>query len=109
MFMPVWKIFHLHPNILDCTVCGLTDGHQVLLMHICPTNPKNKSFNLIERFIKDRICLDDSNLQGFILGSKLNNPETPLSEELFEKFVKFMKDYKIPFSVEVSDLDELVW
>lgn len=27
-------------DILDCTVCGLTDGQKVLLMHICPTNPQ---------------------------------------------------------------------
>ncbi len=85
-------------DILDCTVCGLTDGQKVLLMHICPTNPKNKSFAKIEEFIKKKLNLYDKDLQGFILGSKADNINSPHSTKLFDKFVEFMKKYDIPFS-----------
>ncbi len=85
-------------DILDCTVCGLTDGQKVLLTHICPTNPKNKSFNKIEEFITKKINLSDKYLQGFILGSKPNNINSPNSTKLFDKFVEFMQKYEIPFS-----------
>lgn len=85
-------------GIIDCTVCGLTDGAKVLLTHICPTNPKNKSFNRIEEFIINKINIFDKNLQGFILGSKPNNINSSNSTKLFDKFVEFMQKYDIPFS-----------
>lgn len=85
-------------DILDCTVCGITNKDKVLLMHICPTNPKNKKFSDIEKYINKIINLNNKDLQGFILGSKRPNFNSPNTEKLFEKFVKFMKDYKIPFS-----------
>lgn len=85
-------------GILDCTVCGLTDGQHVLLNHICPTNSKNKNFTPIERFIRDKIDLRNPDLQGFILGSKEGLPLSPYSVPLFEKFVGLMKRYNIPFS-----------
>ena len=85
-------------GIIDCSVCGLTDGAKVLLTHICPTNPKNKSFSKIEEFIKNKINLTDKNLQGFILGSKPDNINCPHSTKLFDKFVEFMHKYDIPFS-----------
>ncbi len=85
-------------NIMDCSICGLTDGAKVLLLHICPTNPKNKCFTKIEEFIRNKINLNDINLQGFILGSKKNNIYSPNSTKLFDKFVEFMQKYEIPFS-----------
>ena len=42
--------------------------------------------------------LYDKDLQGFILGSKADNINSPHSTKLFDKFVEFMKKYDIPFS-----------
>ena len=85
-------------DILDCSVCGLTDGEKVLLTHICPTNPKNNNFKLIENFISEKIDLSNKYLQGFLLGSKPNNINSPTSTNLFDKFAEFLNKYKIPFS-----------
>ncbi len=85
-------------DILDCTVCGFTDGRQVLLNHICPTNPVNYNFKRISDFIKKKIDLTNPDLQGFILGAKLNNQATPFSGELFERFERFMEEFNIPYS-----------
>ncbi len=85
-------------DILDCTVCGLTDGEKVLLTHICPTNPSNRNFTKIEDFILKKVNIANKYLQGFILGSKPDNINSPNSTKLFDKFVEFMKKYDIPFS-----------
>ncbi len=85
-------------GILDCTVCGLTDGQSVLLNHICPTNLDNSNFAKIERFIRNKVDLQNPDLQGFILGSKANLPKSPYSVPLFDKFVDFMNRHNIPFS-----------
>ncbi len=84
-------------DVFDCTVCGLTDGKQVLMTHICPTNPDNNNFSTIVDFIKRKIPFSE-NLQGFILGSKPDNFDSPDSTKLFDKFVNFMNKNKIPFS-----------
>ena len=39
-------------NIADCTVCGITDGLKVLLIHLCPTNKENFNFNKVIDLIK---------------------------------------------------------
>lgn len=85
--------------VIDCTVCGFTDGQKVLMLHICPTKEENKNFSKIAKFIKNKIDLANENLQGFLLGAK---PEIfnddPRSWELFGNFMNFMKENKIPFS-----------
>jgi hypothetical protein len=86
-------------KVYDCTVCGFTDGEDVLLLHICPTHPKNKNFAQLEQYISNRIDLFNKNLQGFILGSKSFNINSPRSTSLFDYFVKLMEKYKIPFSM----------
>lgn len=83
-------------DILDCTVFGLTDGQQVLLMHICPTIQENKNFNKIREFIEKKINLANPDLQGFILGQKRQYAD---SVNLFNNFVKLLKEHKIPFSM----------
>lgn len=85
-------------DILDCTVCGLTDGQKVLLNHICPTHYANKDFNQIAEFIKSKIDLTNQFLQGFILGSKPNCSASPRSTTMFDNFVEFLQKYNIPFS-----------
>ena len=42
-------------GVIDCTVCGITDGEKVLLTHICPTVKGNMDFKKIENFIKSLI------------------------------------------------------
>ena len=82
-------------GVLDCTVCGFTDGQKVLLSHICPTNLRNKDFNSIVDYIKNKIDVTNKNLQGFILGSRNENQDSIM---VFNKFLDFMNRYKIPFS-----------
>ncbi len=85
--------------VIDCSVLGLTDGQQVLMMHICPTRKENDSFSKIVDFIKSKVDLTNDNLQGFILGSKPKIFIDDLrSTELFDKFKNFLEQYKIPFS-----------
>lgn len=85
-------------EIYDCTAAGFTDGLKVLLLHICPTEPKNNNLNKIETFIKNKIDTSNPYLQGFILGSKNFNPNTPNSPKVFDFFLNLMKKLDIPFS-----------
>ncbi len=85
-------------GVRDCTVCGLTNGDKVLLMHISPVEHSNKNFNKIENFVKNKFGFYSDNLRGFVLGSKPNNFDSPKSTNLFEKFVSMMQKYNIPFS-----------
>ena len=34
-------------DIADCSVCGITDGLKVLLIHLCPTEKINFQFNTL--------------------------------------------------------------
>lgn len=85
-------------NIFDCTVCGITDGLKVLMLHICPTVGENKNFEKIIDFIRGKIDLTNPNLQGFLFGSKDFLEFSKKSLEIFENFEKFFNDKKIPFS-----------
>ena len=86
-------------NVLDCTVCGFTDGKRVLLMHICPTEPENKNFSKIEKFMREKLeFMNKEHLQGFLLGSKQGKYVSKYSTELFDKFSDFMKKMNIPYS-----------
>ena len=82
-------------GIIDCTVCGLTDGKQVLLNHICPDMPGNANFFKIAKFIQSKMPLDNPNIQGFLLGSKKYSEN---SKKLFEKFTEFLNRHNVPFS-----------
>ena len=85
-------------GVIDCTVCGLTDGSQVLLNHICPDTPGNLNFSRIADFIKKKMPLDNPNLQGFLLGAKIDSNKSIHSEWLFDKFAEFLEKHRIPFS-----------
>ncbi len=85
-------------GVFDCTAAGLTDGIRVFLLHLCPTFEENKNFKNIENFIRKKIDLSDSNLQGFILGSKNQNLDSPDSPLVFDFFEKFMQKFNIPYS-----------
>lgn len=84
-------------NVIDCTVCGITDGDKALLMHICPTLEENKNFEKIENFLKEKLkFLNNEYLQGFLLGSQ----GTALfdSRNLFDNFDKLLNKLNIPTS-----------
>ena len=84
-------------NVFDCTVCGITDGLKVLMLHICPTIKENIDFSKIVGFIKKNIDLKDLNLQGFLFGS-VTSSQNNRSREVFENFENFMKEHSIPYS-----------
>ncbi len=68
------------------------------MIHICPTNPQNSNFKSITDFIKQKLDITNTNLQGVLIGAKKNLRESPDSDTLFEKFVQFFRTNKIPFS-----------
>ena len=84
-------------NVYDCTVCGITDGLKVLMLHICPTKKENEKFSNIINFIKTHIDLKKTNLQGFLFGSRKDTPDNK-SERIFKNFETFMKENNIPYS-----------
>ncbi len=84
-------------NVYDCTVCGITDGIKVFLMHICPTRKENHDFSKIFDFIKTNVDLTKNNLQAFLFGSIKHSPENR-SEQIFNNFENFLKEFGIPYS-----------
>lgn len=84
-------------GVEDCSFFALTDGVKVLGMHLCPTMEANSAFSRIVDFIKENICLNDSNLQGLILGGRKYS-EDNVSYRLFENLENLFKKYKIPYS-----------
>ena len=85
-------------DIYDCTAAGFTDGLKVMLLHICPSMAENSNFKKIEKFITSKLDIDSPYLQGFILGSKNFNPNSPNSPKVFDFFLNFMDKRFIPFS-----------
>lgn len=85
-------------NIIDCTVCGLTNGKDVLMLHICPTVEKNKNFSKIKDFILKNFDVTSYDTRGFLVGSQKNNMYSQFSDTLFQNFVNFMEKFEIPFS-----------
>ena len=64
----------LTKDIYDCTSAGIVAEGEVLLMHLSP------------------------NIQGFLIGSKKNNINSPNSTKLFDKFEKLLNKHNIPYS-----------
>lgn len=60
-------------------------------MHICPTHTENDNFFKIINFIKNKIELDNPNLQVFLFGSKNLPMSGKKSSEIFENFEKFSR------------------
>ena len=85
-------------DVYDCTVCGFSDGANVLLMHICPTIAKNLKFDKIEEFIKEKLDLTNPNLQGFLLGSRDGFNDSTNSPKVFKFFESFMNRNNISYS-----------
>src|SRR5574344_719215 len=89
-------------DIYDCTAGGITDGKDVVMFHICPTNNLNRDFLHIEDVIKEKLDIGSRNLQGFLLGC---NDRFKDSVFLMEKCKKYMEDLRIPKTVVSKTLD----
>lgn len=84
-------------SVLDCTMCGITDGKDVFMMHICPTKSANADFSKIKQFMEDKINLKNLNLRAVVIGGKYY-PDDKVSLKLFDNFVSFLKKQNIPTS-----------
>lgn len=81
-------------GVCDCTVLGITDGKDVLMMHLCPTQSANKNTFELKRFIEQKMNIKNPDLQAILIGSK----ETKPSEQLYDTLKDIMINYKIPLS-----------
>lgn len=86
-------------NVLDCTVCVISDGQQALMLHINPNTDEAKNFYKIENYITDNIDLADPNLQGLLLGANHDTSLCSKSFDLFNKFEKFLNKINVPCTV----------
>ncbi len=84
-------------GVEDCTMCGITDGKDVFMMHICPTKSANADFSKIKQFIEDKVNLKNLNLNAVVIGGKYY-PDDKRSLKLFDNFVNFLKKQNIPTS-----------
>lgn len=82
-------------GLKDCTSCIITDG-EGRCIHIRPTDEENNDFSTIEKKLLKNINLHSSKIKGFLIGSVSFYKD---SQDLFENFVKLLKDKKIPFSM----------
>lgn len=85
-------------NVLDCTVCVISDGQQALMLHINPNTDEAKNFHKVEKYIEERIDLNNPNLQGLLLGANKETSSYTKSYDLFNKFEKFLNKMAIPYT-----------
>lgn len=85
-------------DILDCTAGGIIDetGKNVILFHICPTQPQNLNFKEIEKHIMSFVEEGKGKLKGFLLGSQKMFHD---SEMMFKKLHRMLKNKKIPTTI----------
>lgn len=88
----------LTKDIYDCTSAGIVADGEVLLMHLSPNGGNYKTLNKVEKFITQKINLFSQNIQGFLIGSKKNNINSPNSTKLFDKFEKLLNKHNVPYS-----------
>ena len=84
--------------IVDCTVCGITDGLKVLLIHLCPTNKENFNFSKVVELIKNKFDLNNPDLQAILIGGKPECTQGKESYKLFNIFENFLKECNIQYS-----------
>ncbi len=82
-------------DIIDCTMCGITDGKKVLMLHICPTMDANSDFSKIKEYLLKKINFKSKKLNAVVLGAKYY-PDDNRSYKLFDNFIKFLKSQKVP-------------
>ena len=82
-------------GIIDCSVLGISNGQDVLLMHLCPSHPDNNDFKKIKDFILEKIDQESKNLKAAIFGSQ----DICNSQELNKNLQDLMKQLGIPCSI----------
>lgn len=87
-------------GIQDCCAGGITDGETVVLFHVSPySHVDGKKIPDVHakliKYIKQFIDVNNQNLQGFIIGSKI---QFPASKKLFKNMEEFMQKHNIPYS-----------
>ena len=85
-------------SVADCTVCGITDGLRVLLIHLCPTNKINFDFEKVKKYICEKFDINNPDLQAILIGGKPEYSHGPNSYKLFGLFEDFLNRSKIPYS-----------
>lgn len=81
---------------IDCSVLGISNGQDVLLMHLCPTNPKNNNFKKIKDFILENIDVESKYLEAVLFGSQDYSSK---SVSLNKKLLNLMRSLEIPCSI----------
>ncbi|MBE7702655.1 MAG: hypothetical protein E7Z89_01260 [Cyanobacteria bacterium SIG28] len=82
--------------VFDCSVLGITDGKDVLMLHLCPSVKENSDYNKIKNFILKKIKIDNPNLQAALFGSQYNWTD---SANLNDFLLSLMKKWNIPCSI----------
>lgn len=81
-------------GVRDCSVVGITDGKEVLMLHLCPTVGVNRNFDAIRRFIAQKADLKNPDLQAIIIGGRKDK----MSRFLSDKLTEIINNYNIPLS-----------
>ena len=88
---------------IDCSVLGISNGQDVFLMHLCPTNPKNSNFKQIKNFILEHIDRESKYLEAALFGSQDYSAK---SQKLNKNLLDLMKSLGIPCSIFKCASDE---
>ncbi len=81
-------------HVCDCTMLGLTDGQDVLMMHLCPSMESNHNFFDIRQFIARNMDLKNPELQAILVGSK----PAKKSQSIYNMLAEFLQTHRIPYS-----------
>ena len=81
-------------GVIDCTSCLISDTKEGLMMHLTPAYDNNHDFDYVLGFLRCYFDLANKNLHAILMGSK----NTTKSLDIYNKFVKLLKDFRIPFS-----------
>ena len=81
-------------NICDCTVLGLTDGKDVFMAHLCPTQSVNHNRFELRRLLALNMDMKSPNLQAVLIGSK----NTKISQKLYDMLKETVDGFQIPCS-----------
>src|SRR5574344_1840906 len=82
-------------GIYDCVAGGITDGHDVVMFHLCPYSEVSRNyfdFKSVEKDLLSKINLKKT-LQGFVVGCETSSHR---SVEMLNNVKKFMENFNVP-------------
>jgi len=79
-------------GICDCTAGGITDGKDVVMFHIRPSENNIEYWSDITETLKQKIDRNSKKLRGFLLGSL----DYGYSNNIFNGFEAFMRENSFP-------------